>query len=136
MPAQKGRAFALQVDMTGGGSYTTVAGLRTTEESEEFGEVDVTTKDSGGWFEQLAAASTHKLTVSAAGVFQNDTAFNKVRDYARAGSINSMKLIFDGSGTITGLFKVTALSRSGEHDGAVQYSLTLTSSGVPTFSAA
>jgi len=133
MPAQKGRAFLLQVDMTGGGSFTTVAGLRTTEESEEYGESDTTTKDSNAWFEQLADGSTKKITINAGGVFQNDAAVNKVRDYGRAGSLNQMKVIFETGQSIQALFKVTNFGRSGEHEGAVQYTLTLTSSGQPMF---
>lgn len=134
MAAQKGRGFLLQADLLGTGvTYTTIAGLRTTEANEDFGETDVTNKDSGGWFEQLADARTKKITINAAGVFQNDAAARKVRDYGRAGSLNFFKLLFETGETITAQWKVLNFNRSGEHEGEVQYSLTLTSHGVPTF---
>lgn len=134
MPAQKGRGFVLQADLIGTGvSFTTVGGLRETETAEEFGETDVTNKDSSGWQDLLADANTKRVTINASGVFQNDAAMRKVRDFGRAGSLNWFNIIFETGETIKSLFKVRNFNRSGAHEGEVSYSLTLTSSGVPTF---
>ena len=55
MSVEKGSAFLLKV--ANGGSpvtYATIAGLRTTQLSINGEAVNVTTKDSGGWSEDLA----------------------------------------------------------------------------------
>lgn len=133
MPANKGRAMLLQVDMTGGGSYTTIAGFRENSYSLKGGGVDVTTKDSGGWQERLADAGVKSLSFSGSGVFENDAAVKKVRDYMRAGSINNFKMLFENGETIICRMEVTEVSMTGAYNGEVQYSISLESDGVPSF---
>lgn len=67
MSVEKGSAFLLKV---GNGdtplTYTTIAGLRTTQLSVSGEAVNITSKDSGGWRELLSGAGVRAVSVSAA----------------------------------------------------------------------
>lgn len=68
MSVEKGSAFLLKI---GNGdtplTYTTIAGLRTTQLSVSGEAVNITNKDSGGWRELLSGAGVRAVSVSAAG---------------------------------------------------------------------
>lgn len=70
MTAEKGSAFLLKI---GNGdepvSFSTMAGLRTTQMSINGDAVVVTSKDSGGWRELLSGAGIRSVSVSGAGIF-------------------------------------------------------------------
>lgn len=55
MVAQKGKDLLIKLDLTGSGSFTTIAGLRASRITFNAETVDVTTLEStGGWRELLA----------------------------------------------------------------------------------
>lgn len=56
MAAQAGKDLLIKIDLTGGGQFETVAGLRATRVSFNAESVDVTSLESaGGWREILGA---------------------------------------------------------------------------------
>jgi TP901-1 family phage major tail protein len=83
MAVEKGSAFLLKV---GNGdtplTYSTIAGLRTTQLSVSGEAVNITSKDSGGWRELLSGAGVRAVNVSAAGIFTGSA--GEVRPDARA----------------------------------------------------
>ena len=57
MAAQAGKDLLIKIDLTGGGQFETVAGLRATRVSFNAESVDVTSLESaGGWREILGGA--------------------------------------------------------------------------------
>jgi TP901-1 family phage major tail protein len=134
MAAQKGREFLLKAGTAAAG--VALAGLRDTSFRVNNSPVDVSTKDSAGWQELMADAELSSLEIQASGLFDDDAALETVRGYAFARTINAFGLIFDNGDTLDADFMVTSFERSGSYNGAEQYSVTLVSSGAPTFTAA
>ena len=83
MAVQNGRDLLIKMDMTGDGSFETVAGLRASRLSFNAETVDVTTIESeGGWRELLGGAGMRSASISGSGVFRGpDTGL--VPGYAR-----------------------------------------------------
>jgi len=130
MAAEKGNAFLLKVG--DGGSpvtYTTVAGLRTTQLSVNGEAVTITSKDSGGWRELLSGAGVRSVSVSAAGIFTGSAAERRVRGNALAGLLDDYRLSFESGETLTGRFLVTRLDYAGDYNGERSYTIALESSG-------
>lgn len=130
MAAQKGLSFLLK---QGG---TTLAGLRSTSFSVNNEIVDVTTKDSAGVRTLLAQAGVTSLSISASGLFTDAVIEETVRGYAFAGSANTFTLHFENGDNISAIFIIASYERSGEYNGAEEYSLTLEASGTITYTAA
>ena len=114
MVAQKGKDLLLKVH--NGSAYDTVAGLRSKRLSFNAETVDVTDAESAGrWRELLGGAGVQRASVS--------------------GALLDWQLVIPGFGTVTGLFQVTALEYSGQHNGEVQFELALESAGQISFGA-
>ena len=65
MAAQSGKDLLIKLDMTGGGMFETVAGLRATRISFNAESVDVTSLESqGGWRELLGGAGVRSASIS------------------------------------------------------------------------
>ncbi|HBS51052.1 MAG TPA: phage major tail protein, TP901-1 family, partial [Rhodobacteraceae bacterium] len=65
MGAQNGKDLLIKVDMTGGGLFETIAGLRATRVSFNAESVDVTSLESqGGWRELLGGAGVKSAAIS------------------------------------------------------------------------
>ncbi|NIJ21623.1 TP901-1 family phage major tail protein [Sphingomonas naasensis] len=130
MAAEKGSAFLLKVGNGGSpASFTTVAGLRTTQLSINGEAVVITSKDSGGWRELLTGGGVRSVSVSGAGVFTGSAAENRVKANALAGTIDDYRLSFESGETMTGRFLVTRLDYAGDFNGERSYTLSLESSG-------
>jgi TP901-1 family phage major tail protein len=130
MPAESGSAFLLKIgDGTPAPTFSTVAGLRTTQLSIAGDAVTITTKDSGGWRELLSGAGTRSVSVAGSGVFTGSAAEARLKSNALAGTIDDYRLSFEGGETITGRFLLTRLEYSGDFNGERAYTLALESSG-------
>jgi TP901-1 family phage major tail protein len=131
MPAQKGSAFLLKIADPGGSpdSYSTVAGLRTTQMSINGDTVVVTHKQSGGWRDLLSEAGTRSVSVSASGIFLGSGEESELRAHALAGRIAQYELSFEDGERLRGRFLVQRLDYSGDFNGERNYSLQLESSG-------
>lgn len=135
MVAQKGRDLLLKVD--NGGSFVTVAGLRTKRLAFNSETVDVTDADSAGrWRELLAGAGVQRASLSGAGIFKDAQSDALIRTGFFAGTIVSWQLAIPDFGTVEGPFQVTALQYAGNHDGEVTFEIALESAGSISFAGA
>ena len=136
MVAQKGKDLLLKIDTTGGGSFATVAGLRSRQIALNAETVDITDADSAGrWRELLAGAGVKRAAVNGSGIFKDASTDATVREIFFDGTIRDWQVIVPDFGTLQGPFQVTALEYSGEHNGELTYQLALESAGLLTFAA-
>ncbi|GGG00132.1 MULTISPECIES: phage major tail protein, TP901-1 family [Rhizobium] len=134
MAAQKGRDLLLKVDE--GGTFMTVAGLRSRRLAFNAETVDVTDAESvGRWRELLGGAGVQRASLTGAGIFKDQASDEKVRAAFFSAAILDWQVIIPGFGTITGPFQATALEYSGEHNGEVRFELALESAGALAFGA-
>ncbi|QTD57557.1 phage tail tube protein [Parasphingorhabdus cellanae] len=130
MAAEKGSAFLLKIgDGQDPATYSTIAGLRTTQLSVNGEPVAITNKDSGGWRELLSGAGVRSVSVSGAGVFTGSDAEIRVKNHALAGLIDAYELSFESGERMRGDFLVTRLDYAGDYNGERSYTLSLESSG-------
>ncbi len=132
MAAQKGKDLLLKID--NGGSYVTVAGLRTKRLAFNSETVDVTDADSAGrWRELLGGAGVQRAALSGAGIFKDAQSDALIRDRFFSGAIAAWQLAIPGFGTVEGPFQITALEYTGNHDGEVTFDIALESAGALSF---
>lgn len=130
MTAQSGAAFLLKIgDGQPAPTFSTVAGLRTTQLSIAGELVAITSKDSGGWRELLSGAGTRSVSVAGAGVFTGSAAEARLKGNALAGTLDDYELSFDGGERMRGRFLLAKLDYSGDFNGERAYTLALESSG-------
>jgi TP901-1 family phage major tail protein len=130
MTAEKGSAFLLKVgDGANTPTYTTVAGLRTTQLSINGDSVVITNKGSGGWRELLSGAGVRSVSVSGAGVFTGSAAEVRIKTSALSGLLDDYELSFESGERLRGRFLVTRLDYAGDFNGERSYTLALESSG-------
>ena len=80
MGAQAGKDLLIKLDMDGGGSFSTIAGLRATRVTFNAETVDVTTLEStGGWRELLGGAGVRSASLSGSGIFKDATTDERAR---------------------------------------------------------
>jgi TP901-1 family phage major tail protein len=136
MVAQNGKDLLVKLDMTGGGSFTTVAGLRATRISFNAESVDVTSLESaGGWRELLAGSGVKSASVSGSGVFRDEVTDERMRQVFFDGTIPQFQIVIPDFGIIEGPFQVTAIEYAGSHNGEATYEMALASAGALSFTA-
>ncbi|MEM9221495.1 MAG: phage major tail protein, TP901-1 family [Pseudomonadota bacterium] len=136
MAAQSGSDLLLKVDDTGGGSFKTVAGLRSKRISFGAEAIDVTDPSSAGrWRELLDGAGVKRANVAGSGIFKDKPADEAVRTIFFAGSVRDWQVVLPDFGTVQGPFQVTALEYGGNYDGEVVYDIALESAGALDFTA-
>ena len=134
MAAQNGKDLLVKIDMTGDGSFETVAGLRATRFSLNAETVDVTSLEStGGWRELLAGAGVKTAAISGSGVFKDADTDERARQIFFDGETPEFQVIVPGFGTIEGRFQITSIEYAGSHNGEATYELSLASAGVLQF---
>ncbi len=137
MTAQNGKDLLIKMDMTGTGSFTTIAGLRATRISFNAESVDVTSLDSsGGWRELLGGAGVRSATLSGSGVFRDADTDERARQLFFEGETPEFQVVIPDFGTVQGPFQVTALEYAGSLNGEATYELSLASAGALIFTAA
>lgn len=137
MTAQNGKDLLIKVDMTGDGSFTTIAGLRATRIAFNAETVDVTSLDSsGGWRELLGGAGMRSANLSGSGVFRDADTDERARQLFFDGLTPDFQVVIPDFGTVQGAFQVTALEYAGNYNGEATYELSLASAGALNFSAA
>jgi len=133
MTAEKGSAFLLKIGDGGSPvSYTTIAGLRTTQMSINGDPVVITNKDSGGWRQLLSGAGVRSVSVSGAGVFTGSDAETRMKNHALGGTIDAFELSFESGEKMQGDFLISRLDYSGDFNGERSYTMSLESSGAIT----
>ncbi|RYH11182.1 phage major tail protein, TP901-1 family [Tropicimonas sp. IMCC6043] len=137
MGAQAGKDLLIKLDMDGGGSFSTIAGLRATRVTFNAETVDVTTLEStGGWRELLGGAGVRSASLSGSGIFKDATTDERARQVFFDGLTPGFQVIVPDFGTIEGPFQITSLEYSGSHDGEANFEISLASAGAITFTAA
>lgn len=136
MGAQNGKDLLVKVDMTGGGLFETIAGLRATRVSFNAESVDVTSLESqGGWRELLSGAGVRSASISGSGVFRDAGTDERARQLFFDGETPDFQVIIPDFGIIEGAFQVTAIEYSGSHNGEATYEMSMASAGALTFTA-
>jgi TP901-1 family phage major tail protein len=134
MPAQKGKDLLLKVN--DGGSFVTVAGLRTNRFALNAQTIDVTHAESAGrWRELLSGAGVRKASVAGSGIFKDAASDARLRQLAFDGEVASFQLVVPDFGVIEGPFQITALEYAGRYDGEVTHDIALESAGALSFTA-
>lgn len=130
MAAERGSAFLLKIgDGAQPPTYTTVAGLKTTQLSVNGDPVAITNKGSGGWRELLSGAGVRSVSVAASGIFTGSAAEIQVRNLALSGGIESCELSFESGERMRGNFLVSRLEYAGDFNGERNYTMAFESSG-------
>ena len=136
MAAQRGKDLLVKLDMTGTGTFETVAGLRATRITFNAETVDVTNLGSEGrWRELLAGAGVRSAAISGSGVFRDAVTDERARAIFFAGEIPAYQVVIPDFGVIEGPFQITSIEYSGQHDGEAVYELSLASAGAVSFAA-
>ena len=134
MGAQKGKDLLLKIN--NGAGFVTVAGLRSRKIAFNAEIVDVTHAESvDRWRELLAGAGVKRASLSGRGLFKDSASDALVRQSFFDGTINDCQVMLPDFGTIEGLFQISSLEFSGEHNGEVTFDLALESAGALTFTA-
>ena len=134
MVAQKGKDLLLKIDS--GGTFVTVAGLRSKRLAFNAEAVDITDAESAGrWRELLGGAGVQRASLTGAGIFKDQASDGLVRSTFFAGAILAWQILIPAFGVVSGPFQVTALEYSGEHNGEIRFELALESAGALSFEA-
>ncbi|KAB2543679.1 phage tail protein [Salipiger aestuarii] len=137
MGAQNGKDLLIKVDVTGSGSFQTMAGLRATRISFNAESVDVTSLESdGGWRELLGGAGVRSANISGSGVFKDTATDERARQIFFDGVTPDFQVIIPDFGTVEGAFLVTSIEYAGSHNGEATYEMSLASAGALSFTAA
>lgn len=137
MAAQKGKDLLLKVDSDGGGSFTTVAGLRSRTIAFNAEAVDIThTESAGQWRELLEGAGVKTARLAGSGLFKDAASDEIVRSYVFNGTIRDWQVVIPDFGTVEGPFHIGSFELTGRHDGEVAFEIALESAGELTFTAA
>ncbi len=136
MVAQKGKDLLLKIDSDGGGTFVTVAGLRSKRIAFNSETVDITDADSAGrWRELLAGSGVQRAAVSGSGIFKDAQSDALIRTKFFAGEIAGWQMAVPDFGIVSGDFQVTSLEYTGAHDGEVTFEMALESAGPVDFAA-
>jgi TP901-1 family phage major tail protein len=136
MAAQKGKDLLIKIDMSGSGTFQTIAGLRATRISFNAETVDVTNIESaGGWRELLGGSGIRSAAISGSGVFRDADTDERARQLFFDGDLPLFQVIVPDFGVIEGRFQITAIEYSGQHDGEAVYEMALASAGALSFAA-
>ena len=137
MAAQNGKDLLIKVDVSGTGTFETMAGLRATRIGFNAEAVDVTTLESqGGWRELLAGAGVKSASISGSGVFRDSATDERARQIFFDGETPAFQVIIPDFGTVEGPFQVTSIDYAGSHNGEATYEIALASAGALSFTAA
>ena len=136
MAVQNGKDMLIKVDVTGTGSFVTVAGLRATRLSFNAETVDVTTLESaGGWRELLAGAGVRSASISGSGVFRDANTDARARQIFFEGEMPQFQVVIPSFGVVQGAFQIASIDYSGTYNGEATYDMSLASAGALTFTA-
>lgn len=136
MAAQNGKDLLIKLDMTGGGLFETIAGLRASRISFNAESVDVTSLESqGGWRELLGGAGVKSASISGSGIFRDETTDERARQIFFDAEVPNFQVIIPDFGIVEGPFQVTSIEYAGSHNGEATYELSMASAGELTFTA-
>src|SRR6056297_407234 len=136
MGAQAGKDLLIKLDLTGGGQFETIAGLRATRVSFNAEAVDVTSLEStGGWRELLGGAGVKSAAISGSGIFRDADTDERARQIFFDGQTPEFQVVIPDFGIVEGAFMITTIEYAGSHDGEATYEMSMASAGELTFTA-
>ncbi len=133
MAVQSGKDLLIKLDLTGDGTFQTIAGLRATRISFNAETVDATSMESGGWRELLAGAGVRSASISGSGVFRDAATDERARAIFFNGEMPNFQVVIPDFGVVEGAFQIASIEYAGSHNGEASYELSLASAGVLTF---
>ena len=134
MAVQNGRDLLIKMDMTGDGTFETIAGLRATRLAFNAETIDVTSTGSvGGWRELLGGAGVRSASISGSGVFRDEATDGRARQAFFDGEVPRCQVVIPGFGIVEGPFQITGLEYAGSYNGEATYELSLASAGALRF---
>lgn len=141
MAKQLGRALLVKIGDGGGVEvFSNLCGLNSKSLTINNSSIDVTTPDcttpeGALWTETLNGVKN--IAVSGDGFFEDSTAEARMNTVAMANDNQAnFEIVVPDFGTYAGAFRIEALEFGGETEGGVTYSLSLSSTGAVTFTAA
>ena len=120
---------------------TTLVGIRTRGFTINAEPVDVTNDDDSGWRTLLAEPGLRSVEVPVAGISSDEVLLDAIMEgttYTLPAVVVNLASGVGAAttpGTLTGNFFLSSLEQTGEHDGAVEFTATLMSSGAITYTA-
>ena len=96
----------------------------------------MTNKDDDGWQQRLAGAGVRSLTISVSGVFNDSAVEETVRGWAFEQSIDWYLITFENGDTLEFQAQISNYERTGDFDGAENYSFSLNSHSTPVYNPA
>lgn len=136
MVAQNGKDLLIKLDLTGGGQFETIAGLRATRISFNAESVDITSLESqGGWRELLGGAGVKSASLSGSGVFKDADTDERARQIFFDSEVPEFQVVVPDFGIVQGAFQITSIEYAGSHNGEATYELSMSSAGALTFTA-
>lgn len=133
MAVQNGRDLLIKMDMTGDGTFETIAGLRASRLGFNAETIDVTSTASGGWRELLGGAGVRSASISGSGVFRDEATDARARQVFFDGEMPRFQVVIPGFGTVEGPFQISGLEYAGSYNGEATYELSLASAGALRF---
>lgn len=141
MAKQLGRALLVKIsDGASPEVFANLCGLNSKTLTINNSMIDVTTPDcttpeGALWTESLGGLKS--VSVSGDGFFEDSTTETRMNTVAMlADAKTNFQIIVPSFGTYAGAFYIESLEFGGETEGGVTYSLTLSSTGAVTFTAA
>lgn len=131
--AQKGRAVLLKVaSNTSPINYQTATGLRSTDVSVNGNPVDITTKSSQGFRELFPGAGIEQVDISGSGIWDSSNPRLAVLQAAAlaGGAIIDAQVVFGAGDSFVGEWSVDTFKRTGNHNDAEMFDVTLKSHGL------
>jgi TP901-1 family phage major tail protein len=131
MAGFNGRAFTFDWDST------TLAGVRTRGLSITNDYVDVTTDDDTGWRTLLATPGLRSIEVTIGGIATDEAVLADIMaaNVAAATLQADLPSSLASPGNLSGSYLISSFEMSGDHDGAVEFSVTFMSTGAVTYTA-
>ena len=137
MAAGKGNLMKLKIgDGASSESFSTIAGIRGKTLNGEHSPIDVTTDDdvsSGVTFRQYITG-VGEMGIEADGVLTQQAGFAQLMNLLRAGTSRNFQVLITGYGTVSGAYRVAAVSPGATYDDTMTFSLRLVNAGPWSFS--
>ena len=115
---------------------TTLVGVRTLGVTINNEPLDVTTDDDSGWRTLLADPGVRSIDMDVAGVAGDEVALAEVFQTIGSGDHEAVSIALPtGNGTVAGSGMMTNLAWNRSHDGIVEYTATIMSTGSWTYTA-
>ena len=135
MAAQKGRSVLIKVEDTpGGGTFTSIAGMRAKQFSINNGEVDISDADSD-WQKIGPGFGIKSVRLGGNGLYTDHSTQKKLVDALLAGEMLNYQMVVPGLGTFEGAFNVAAIDMGAGHDNELGFSANFNSHGTIAYTA-